>query len=416
MSWLCVFLLVTASGLVRALLHNEAGKALSRKPSSLQNRTRTNSSKMGYQHPILQYATSLVIQTSLGNQTLGLMPDTGSFDVLVSSVLCEKCKSKRYRATESPNFKLGSPMKTNTFHFGTGDVTAVRAYDRFSAGPFTVPKMPLWLISEISPSLYEAFATTEFDGLMGLGLSRSSVAEEMGVQSFSLCLQTFVSAWWSGGHLHWNGRDESNFQWSQSVQSKDDFHWQLQPSRVQLGAQQLCSSSCSAVLDSGTSILAAPSSVAARLQTALPVVPANCSMEKLPSLKIQLTDGQTLLLPPSAYVIKLHGNTDVFDSMARDGTIVWRKPEPLKGNATESQRCAPMFQITKSGHWILGMPFFREYAVHFNRIQQSMSFAENKGGQCGPGSSLTGREPTANLPGVVEVDSSDLAKALERRL
>jgi len=148
-------------------------------PAKDEKETEKNNAQQGYQHSILQYATSMAIETFLGNQSLRLMPDTGSFDVLVSSVLCTKCKSKKYRVTESPDFSLESPTKEHTFHFGSGDVEAVQAYDRFDAGPFTVAKMPLWLISSISPSLYEAFGSTEFDGLLGLGLSRSSAAEQM---------------------------------------------------------------------------------------------------------------------------------------------------------------------------------------------------------------------------------------------
>lgn len=457
MSWFCVFLsLVVAPHLVRTLLHHEAGKALLIKPSSekvlhqnetrtnntvvksqkLENKTRTNNTvehsnktrvnntiensktrvnntMMAYRHPILQYATSVVVQASLGQQTLGLIPDTGSFDVLVSSVLCEKCKSKKYRVTESSSFKLASPMKQTTFHFGPGDVTALQAYDRFEAGPFTISKMPVWLISQISPSLYPSFQSTEFDGLMGLGLSRSAVAEEMGVKSYTLCLQTFVSSWWSSGFLHWNGRDDHSFQWGPSIRSWDTFHWQVRASQIEFGDTWICSG-CTAVLDSGTSILAVPTYEALRLEKNLPEVPANCSLEGLPSLKMQLTGGQSLTLPPAAYVMKLHGDTEVFDGLEKDGAIVWRRP---KSNTTGSQQCAPMFQITKSGHWILGMPFFREYAAHFDRRKKSMSFAKNKGGKCGPGSSFSAHHaPQAYASGVVEVESSDLAKALERRL
>lgn len=364
--------------------------------------------QQGYQHSILQYATSMAIETFLGNQSVRLMPDTGSFDVLVSSVLCTKCKSKKYRVTESSDFSLEVPTKEHTFHFGSGDVQAVQAYDRFDAGPFTVPKMPLWLISSISPSLYEAFGSTEFDGLLGLGLDRSSAAEQMRVTSFSLCLQPFVSSWFSGGTLRWNGRDEHSFEWSPSVTSMDSFHWQVQAEGVKLGTSHVGAGSI--VFDTGTSILAAPKDSAYHLEKALPEVPANCSLEGIPSLTMKLTDGQLLTLSPSAYVIKLGGNTDVFDTMAKEGTIVWRKPK------TDESKCAPMFQITQSGHWILGMPFFREYAVHFDRIQMSMSFAKNKGGTCGPGSSFALRKPDVNHVGVVEVDSSVLAKALERRL
>lgn len=401
------WLLVTAGTLGHAVLYFEAGKALLH--------GHRNSTKMGYEHPILQYATSVVIQASLGNQTLALMPDTGSFDVLISSVLCEKCRSKRYRATESKTFKFESPMKTNTFHFGTGDVTALQAYDDFTAGPFFVPQMPVWLISGITPGLYAAFGTPEFDGLLGLGLSRSSAAEEMGIRSFSVCLQTFVSSWFSGGFLHWNGRDEHNFQWSTPMRSVDDFHWQLEPRQIKLGTHQVCNGPCSAVLDSGTSILAAPSSSALHLKRSLPEVPSNCSLEGLPSLVMQLTDGRELILSPASYVMKLQGNYDVFDSLASSGKIVWRRPAANSSNSTRSRTCVPMFQITSSGHWILGMPFIREYAVHFDRDAKTMSFATNKGGMCGSGSSFSAKKPNGNPSGIVEVDSTDLFQALKRR-
>lgn len=327
-------------------------------------------------HPVVQYATTVVVPVSLGNQTVDLMPDTGSFDVLVTSSLCKECSSK-YKATHSADFHLDSPVQSKTFHFGSGDLEAVHAFDHFEAGPYEVQQMPMWLISKLSPELYDAFDSSEMQGVLGLGLMRSIAAEEMGIHQFSLCLHTFnVNSWWNGGVVHWNGRAES-LDWSPQLSTTSDFHWKLDTHSVHLGHVEICGSRCSAIVDSGTSILAVPQQKAFLARQALPHISDDCDLVGLPDLQLSFAHGVVINLPPSTYVMKFQDLHDMqkFSNLADAGLIVWRRP-------TGSTLCAPVLQVTSSTSWVLGMPLFRAYAVHFDRLTKAISFGKNEGGTC----------------------------------
>jgi hypothetical protein len=345
------------------------------------------------------------------------MPDTGSFDVLVTSVLCKECGGRPYKATQSPDFHLKSPVKSKTFHFGSGDLQALRAFDRFQAGPFDVKQMPIWLINKLSPELYEAFDSSEMQGLLGLGLSRSVAAENMHINQFSLCLHAFsINSWWNGGVMYWNGRDQS-LDWSAPLSTNSHFHWQLQAKSVSLGQTELCRSGpeCSAIVDSGTSILAVPQKTAFDMQQALPHISDDCDLVGLPVLELSLADGVSLMLPPSAYVMKFKDTSemDKYSHLADAGLIIWRRP-------SGSTHCAPVLQVTSSGSWVLGMPLFRAYAVHLDRSAQSISFARNEKGTCKQDSTsvfLRHRTKRADteFDGAMEISAKAFVASLKRR-
>lgn len=380
--------------------------------------TKSMRSTKSWTHPIVQYATTAIVPISLGNQTVDLMPDTGSFDMLVSSVLCEQCGGSQYQATQSPDFHLDTPVKSKTFHFGSGDLEAIHAFDRFEAGPFDVKQMPMWLIRKLSPELYDAFDSSEMQGVLGLGLLRSTAAQEMGIHHFSLCLHTFhANSFWNGGVVHWNGREES-LDWSQPLSTiGDDFHWQLGllDHGVHLGQAKVCGSKCSLIVDSGTSILAVPHQVASIVEQALPHISEGCDVDGLPDFTLYLAHGVTLTLPPSSYVMKFTDVHDMrkFSALADAGLIIWRRP-------TGRTLCAPVLQVTNSKSWVLGMPLFRAYAVHFDRLAKTISFGRNEGGTCKQDSSTAlmlepQKRKHTELEGPLEMSATAFIASLHRR-
>merc|ERR550537_860086 len=68
-----------------------------------------------------------------------------------------------------------------------------------------------------------------------------------------------------------------------------------------------CRDSCAAVLDSGTSLIAAPRTATARLESALKRLKPDCSnMDAMPALSFEL-GGVTVELPPQAYIARMVG-------------------------------------------------------------------------------------------------------------
>jgi len=129
---------------------------------------------------------------------------------------------------------------------------------------------------------------------------------------------------------------------------------------------------CSAIIDSGTSLIAAPGMALMQLSQQIPAIKEDCSnIHDLPSLHFVI-DGHNFELPPQAYVMRITGAlmeaNDIWD-------ILFFKPKIRK-----LDMCMPAFMqmdmMSKQGPiWILGMPFFRYYHTTFDRKAKAMHFA-----------------------------------------
>merc|ERR1719413_250445 len=139
-------------------------------------------------------------------------------------------------------------------------------------------------------------------------------------------------------------------------------------------SQALCSSGqpCAAILDSGTSLIAAPGFALMALSDQIPEIAQDCSnLDALPMLKFTV-DGHPFVLPPQAYVMRVTGAVmdanDIWD-------ILFFKPKIRK-----LDMCMPAFMqmdmMSQHGPvWILGMPFFRYFHTTFDRKAKEMHFS-----------------------------------------
>jgi len=129
---------------------------------------------------------------------------------------------------------------------------------------------------------------------------------------------------------------------------------------------------CTAIIDSGTSLIAAPGMALMQLSATIPQVKEDCSnLHELPNLNFVI-DGVLFTLPPQAWVMRVTGAlmeaNDIWD-------ILFFKPKLKK-----QDMCMPAFMqmdmMSKTGPiWILGMPFFRYYHTTFDRKNEQMHFA-----------------------------------------
>merc|ERR1719510_1948730 len=93
-----------------------------------------------------------------------------------------------------------------------------------------------------------------------------------------------------------------------------------------------------------------------------------------------MIDGQSLELPPEAYVMRVKGAMMSADSI---WDLLFFKPKIRKVNM-----CMPAFMqmdmmSPRGPVWILGMPFFRYYHTTFDRKNKAMRFAQ-AGPSCEP--------------------------------
>lgn len=138
-----------------------------------------------------------------------------------------------------------------------------------------------------------------------------------------------------------------------------------------------CSPSCGAIIDSGTSLIAAPASAKPLIQALKDLIKPDCSnIDQLPVISMTL-GGVAIELPPRAYVIKasMLGLRVPLDG-AGIWDFVWNGPK-----TTVVDQCTVAFMtIEKDSQfgpvWIIGMPFLRYYYSVFERSTKKIHIAK----------------------------------------
>jgi len=244
----------------------------------------------------------------------------------------------------------------------------------------TSPRQAFWEILDHRISVLD---TAKFAAIVGIGPNfaqgntEKTLLMSYGINEFSVCLQKESS---SVGFLTWGPTvvDGEPFAVARVV---GKHHWVTHLHNVTFMssnshlAQVPCggSSGCAAIIDSGTSLIAAPGIALMQLSDQIPQIKEDCSnVNDLPTLHFVI-DGQPFSLPPQAYVMRVTGATleadDVWD-------VLFFKPKIRKVDM-----CMPAFMqmdmMSQLGPvWILGMPFFRYYHTTFNRVDKEMIFHE----------------------------------------
>jgi hypothetical protein len=161
-----------------------------------------------------------------------------------------------------------------------------------------------------------------------------------------------------------------------------DLHWALRLDGMKIGDVDApgCADPphCSAIVDSGTSLIALPSVMIDDILKKIDAhggVKSDCSnIDDLPTIHLSI-GGTTVELPPQLYVAKLK-------DVEEEQTVGWGMFKfPFKtGRLVEA--CLPLFMemdMTTALHgpvWILGMPFLRAYSATFNRDRREIGLAQ----------------------------------------
>lgn len=351
-----------------------------------------------------QYFADFVI----GGQEISGIFDTGSFEVLVMSTRCESCihPTSPYNHSASSSYLDNGTMTKHVF--GSGPCISRMGYETVSVGPMTATKQAFW---EITSHDIRVLDTAKFGAIIGIGPqfafgnTENTLLMNFGVQEFSVCLQKPAG---SIGFLTWGPvqTDLTKGDYA-SAQIVGKHHWAtplhnvtfIRNSAGHLG-QIPCGNErgCAAIVDSGTSLIAAPGSALMQLSTQLPPIKEDCSnLDDLPTLHLVI-DGTDFELPPQAYVMRITGAVleaeDIWD-------ILFFKPKIRKVDMCMFA-FMQMDMISEHGPvWILGMPFFRYYHTTFDREKKEMRFAR-AGPNCEP-------EP-------FKVDKTESLLAMEQRI
>merc|ERR1711904_86299 len=206
-----------------------------------------------------------------------------------------------------------------------GPVEGVFNSDTVKIGDVEVPETLFAEISTVNFGLLNIpFAMGKFDGILGLGFSKISeygipTAFETMVQQklidepvFSFYLQKDASA---QGQLTFGGVDHSKFDGEiQYVPLTDESYWKVSMEGMKYGSDEI-TSKVSAIVDSGTSLLAGPKDKVAKIAEAAGATllagkeyTVNCSkIDSLPALELTLGGGKKFTLEKEDYVLKVQG-------------------------------------------------------------------------------------------------------------
>lgn len=317
----------------------------------------------------------------VGGQTQTAIIDTGSFDMVVLSAECRKCgrRSRLYNPRRSHSFEAGNLSAVQTY--GSGATYSKECWETAEVGKFASTHQSFWSVYDASMSLLQ---DSRFSVIFGVGPPRGALliaqreaenagnpddmleivehvkqqtffVREAGVSVLSHCLLPEQGA---EGVFVWNDehpdqRKQGSFQ---KVPVVGDMYWSAQLTDVRIGNVSLAcvDEPCLAMLDSGTSLIAAPPDVVFQVNDmAWRLAPACEDLRKLPDLEFKL-GGVKFTLPPNLYMGELEG--EVREELRE------RMPHAVKNSECNPAMMNLEESDDKFGHlFILGLPFFRKY-------------------------------------------------------
>ncbi|XP_058158934.1 LOW QUALITY PROTEIN: chymosin-like [Dasypus novemcinctus] len=335
---------------------------LSKHPDAISGK---NSSLGVAQEPLTNYLDSQYfgkIYIGTPPQEFTVVFDTGSSDLWVPSVYCtsDACENhRRFDPAKSSSFRsLGRPL---SIQYGTGSMQGELGSDTVSVSSLVVPHQTVGLSTQ-EPGV--VFTYSEFDGILGLAypslaapysvpvfdnmMARHLLAQDLfsvymgrSGQGSMLTLGAIDPSYYSGS-LHW-------------VPVTVQEYWQFTVDSVTVDDVVVaCDGGCQAILDTGTSMLAGPSSDILNIQTVIGATQGlygqfdvNCtSLSSMPTVVFEI-NGRKYPLPPSAY-------TNQDPGVCTSG---------FQGNGDSQQ-------------WILGDVFLREYYSVFDRASNRVGLAK----------------------------------------
>eukprot|EP00440_Ansanella_granifera_P011526 gb/GFBE01012512.1/.p1 GENE.gb/GFBE01012512.1/~~gb/GFBE01012512.1/.p1 ORF type:complete len:499 (+),score=95.56 gb/GFBE01012512.1/:1-1497(+) len=355
--------------------------------------------------------TSYTGNITVGKQHLQAILDTGSFELLLFSKSCQTCGAAAERGFDSrlsQTFEQGALEQMMSF--GSGDTYCRDAFDVLEIGPLSVKRQPLWEVIFAEMEILEA---AEFQAILGLGPPAAvksqaedsiealkameakfkaagavvparlqsriqdqrkaakmmeslddSVPANLGTRYLSICLEQAHGA---KGHIFWNdARPDKRPESFRRLAVTGEVTWGLDLRNVRLvkpdgnSYNVACQTGCSAILDSGTSLISAPSSSIRAMLQVLTDLGASCKQDDLPTLEFEL-GGELHVLPPDVYMGMVEG------MMPAPWKKAYKQQPLVKVVDCELLMMDTGNMVSEQGPiWIMGMPFFRYFYSTFD--------------------------------------------------
>ncbi|XP_043710053.1 aspartic proteinase oryzasin-1-like isoform X1 [Telopea speciosissima] len=215
-------------------------------------------------------------------QNFTVIFDTGSSNLWIPSSKCYFSVAcyfhSRYKASRSSTYtKIG---KSCEIDYGSGSISGFFSQDNVQVGDLII-KDQVFIEATREGSL--SFIVSKFDGILGLGFQEISVGNVVPVW-YNMVEQGLVSepvfSFWfnrdteadEGGEIIFGGVDPKHFKGKHTyVPVTEKGYWQIEMGDFLIGNQStgFCEGGCAAIVDSGTSLLAGPTTVVTEINHAI---------------------------------------------------------------------------------------------------------------------------------------------------
>ncbi|CDY21302.1 BnaC03g29860D [Brassica napus] len=227
-----------------------------------------------------------------GDITIGTPPqkftaifDTGSSNLWMPSSKCYLSVAcyfhSKYTASESSTYKKNG--KPASIRYGTGAISGYFSNDDVKIGDLVI-KDQEFIEATNEPGI--TFLVAKFDGILGLGFKEIAVGNSTPVWynmvEKGLVKEQIFSFWLNrnpqdqeGGEIVFGGVDPKHFKGEHTyVPVTRKGYWQFDMGDLQIAGKPTgyCSKGCSAIADSGTSLLTGPTSVITMINHAIGAV------------------------------------------------------------------------------------------------------------------------------------------------
>ncbi|KAI3753371.1 hypothetical protein L2E82_25423 [Cichorium intybus] len=208
--------------------------------------------------------------------------DTGSSNLWVPSTKCHFSVAclfhPKYKSSQSATYKKNG--KSAAIQYGTGAISGFFSQDSIKLGDFTIKEQD-FIEATKEPGI--TFVAAKFDGILGLGFQEISVGDALPVWYNMVdqgLVQEPVFSFWlnrntkddEGGELVFGGVDTNHFVGQHTyVPVTQKGYWQFEMNDVLIGDEStgFCTNGCSAIADSGTSLLAGPTTIVTQINQAI---------------------------------------------------------------------------------------------------------------------------------------------------
>ncbi|GKV15395.1 hypothetical protein SLEP1_g26188 [Rubroshorea leprosula] len=216
------------------------------------------------------------------SQTFTVIFDTGSSNLWVPSAKCYFSVAcyfhSKYKSSQSSTYQKNGTSAA--IHYGTGSISGFFSQDNVKVGDLLVKNQD-FIEATREPGI--TFLAAKFDGILGLGFQEISVADAVpvwyNVVNQGLVKEPVFSFWLNrnvegeeGGELVFGGIDPNHYKGEHTyVPVTQKGYWQFDMGDVLIDGETtgFCSSGCSAIADSGTSLLAGPTTIITQINHAI---------------------------------------------------------------------------------------------------------------------------------------------------